>query len=50
MPCSGRYAIVGHFDDVQSRLCFSIGFGGTVSGPINEPDPAAVLGCRQRSW
>ena len=45
---SGQYEVVGHFDDLESRLCFSIGFGGTVSGPVNAPDPAAVLGCRQQ--
>ena len=38
--------VVGHFDDPESRLCFTIPFGVSVSSPVNAPEPVAIVACR----
>jgi hypothetical protein len=43
----GRYRIVGHFDDPEARTCSWVPFGVSVGGPSGNPDPSAVVFCRQ---
>lgn len=45
-PASGRYQVIGHFDDPESRLCFTVPFGVSVTSPANAPEPIAIVACR----
>ena len=46
-PVTARFQISGHFDDPESSRCWNVPVGVNLDAR-GEPDPAAVIACRER--
>jgi hypothetical protein len=46
-PVTVRFRITGHFDDPESSHCWNVPVGVNLDA-AGEPDPAAVISCRER--
>jgi hypothetical protein len=46
-PVTARFRITGHFDDPEASRCWNVPVGVNLDAP-GEPDPEAVIACRER--